>query len=350
LVVWPETKSNDLTESCRRAIQCALDIQSKLNNVEISTGKRLSVKIGIGVGECRVLFVGGQFKRCEYLIVGEAMRQACESETKALAGGETICSEDVYKYVKQHYEFEETKGGDDHGHENTSEMKFFQIKKIIGNKLPIKADAYLMRTTFSSEKLRDNEKILKTFVPAAIQIYLDIEKEAWSKEIRMLTIMFLNLKVDLSQTRNQEGMDRIQDIVRCVQRCVYRTKGSLNKFLMDDKGSVMLIVWGLPPLSSTDDTTSAVLTALDLSNELKKFDCGAYMGITTGTAFTGVCGTIGGRREYSLLGEIVNLSARHMQKAIYHSKENKLSYCILIDEKTKDVKIIKFYNLFILLL
>lgn len=343
-MVWPETKSNDLTESCRRAIQCALDIQSKLNNVEISPKKRLSVKIGLGVGECRILFVGGQFKRCEYLIVGEAMRQACESETKAQAGGETICSEDVYRIVKNYYVFKETVGGDDHGHDSSSTMKFYNIEKLIGDRLPIKADAYLMRTHFRPEKLRDNENILKTFVPAAITLYLDIEKESWSKEIRMLTIMFLNLKVDLSQTRNQEGMNRIQDIVRCVQRCVYRTKGSLNKFLMDDKGSVMLIVWGLPPLSSPDDHVRSVLTALDLSNELKKYNCGAYMGITTGSAFTGVCGTIGGRREYSLLGEIVNLSARYMQKAIYYAKDlekekkKKTDYMILVCEKTRDVK------------
>ena len=61
------------------------------------------------------------------------------------------------------------------------------------------------------------------------------------------------------------------------------------------------------------------------------------MGITTGTCFTGVCGTIGNRREYSLLGEITNLSARHMQKAIYYAKEKKLDYCVLLDNKTKDL-------------
>ena len=346
MVVWPETRNSDLVESCRRAIQCALDIQGKLNNVEISPNKRLSVKIGLGVGECRVLFVGGQFKRCEYLIVGEAMRQACEAETKATDGGQTICSEEVSRYTKNFCEFKECDSTNDHGHgtsNNSAEMKFFSILKLVGERLPTKADAYLMRTRFDAFQLRQNEKILRTFVPAAITTYLDIEKESWSKEIRMMTIMFLNLKVDLSQTRNKEGMDRIQDIVRCVQRCVYRTKGSLNKFLMDDKGSVMVIVWGLPPLSSSDDHVRSVLTAMDLSNELKKYNCGAYMGITTGSAFTGVCGTVGGRREYSMLGEIVNLSARHMQKAIYYAKDlenekkKKVDYMTLICEKTKDV-------------
>jgi class 3 adenylate cyclase len=343
LVIWPESGKNNLTESCRRAVQCALDIQSKLNQKEICAGKRLSVKIGVGVGEVRILFVGGQFNRCEYLIVGESMRQACEAETHASDGGQTICSEDVYRYIEKFYQMEVAEPGEYGPSENN--MKFYQIKKQLGERLAIKADAYLMRSHFSSEKLRAQLGSLKQFVPAAITIYLEIEKELWSKEIRMLTIMFLNLKVDLSQTKNDEGMKRIQDIVKTVQRCVYRTKGSLNKFLMDDKGSVMLIVWGLPPYSNADDPVRSVQTAISLVKELNKFNCGAYMGITTGSCFTGVCGTHGGRREYSLLGEIVNLSARHMQQAIYHAKNMynekkvKQDYVILICEKTKDVNI-----------
>ena len=294
-----------MEESCVRAVQCALDIQNKLNNVEISPNKRLSVKIGVGEGECMVLVVGGQFKRCEYLCVGEALAQACLSETKATEGGQTICSENVKNRIKNFFLVEETKGGEGHGHESDeNEGKFYKILKMINPNLRVqtKADAYLMRTQFNNDKLREKLNILKLFVPNAVVKYLDLELESWCKEIRMLGIMFLNLKVDLSQTRTDDGIKRIQTIVKTVQRCVYRTKGGLNKFLMDDKGSVMLICWGLPPLSAHDDHMRSVFTGLTLINELKKFECGAYMGVTTGSCFTGVCGTIGGRREYSLLG------------------------------------------------
>lgn len=308
-----------------------------MNNVEITPDKRLSVKIGIGVGECRILVVGGQFRRCEYLAVGEALRQACESETKATEGGQTICSEEVKKHVNNFFEMEETKGGDDHGHGDESSMKYYLILKSTGERTKTKADTYLMRTQFSSDGLREKFPVLKTFVPAAISLYLEIEKETWSKEIRMLTIMFLNLKVDLSQTKNEEGMDRIQSIVKTVQRSIYRTRGALNKFLMDDKGSVMLICWGLPPLSSSDDHVRSVLSAMTLIGELKKLKCGAFMGITTGTCFTGVCGTIGNRREYSLLGEVVNLSARYMGKAMKYAAQNKLENLALVDVKTRDL-------------
>jgi class 3 adenylate cyclase len=335
LVIWPDGSS--IEDSCKRAVQCALDIQAELHNVEISKAKKLSIKIGLGQGEVRILFVGGQFDRAEYLIVGEAMRLACLSETRASEGGQTICHDSVYQILKGFFSCDEVPDDeDDHGY-GTKGMKFYKIKELVKGRIKVRADAYLMRTKFNSSKIRAKLGLLKSFIPKAISIYIDLEKERWSKEIRMVSVMFMNLKVDLSQTSSKEGIQRIQKIVKTVQRCIYMTKGALNKFLMDDKGSVMLIVWGLPPFSEIDDPSRTVLSAMELRKELAKFDCGAYMGITTGSCFTGVCGTIGGRREYSLLGEVVNLSARHMQQAIVNGKKNKSSYEILLCEKTKNL-------------
>jgi len=305
LVIWPEAKkgTNNLAESCQRAIQCGLEIQSKLHNQEIAGGQSLSIKVGIGVGEATILVVGGQFRRCENLAVGEALAQACICETKALGGGETICHENVKNLVPNVFVYEECTGVDSYGHPlDDSEGKFFRIKSMKGERIAIKADTYLMRSQFSSEKIIQKLHLLKSFVPAAISIYLDLEKENWSKEIRLLSILFLNLTISLEDTRTNQGVARIQKIVNCVQRCIYRTRGALNKFLLDDKGSVMLCCWGLPPISASDDHVRAVNTGLSLIESLKEYDCGAWMGITTGTCFTGVCGTIGGRREYSLLG------------------------------------------------
>lgn len=103
--------------------------------------------------------------------------------------------------------------------------------------------------------------------------------------------MFLNLTIDLTHTKSEEGLQYIQKIIKCVQNCIYRTRGSLNKFLMDDKGSVLLIAWGLPPISAHDDPLRAVLTGINIINELKnlkseKWDiCGCKIGITTGCCF-----------------------------------------------------------------
>ncbi len=52
-------------------------------------------------------------------------------------------------------------------------------------------------------------------------------------------------------------------------------------------------------------------------------NCGCSIGITAGRVFAGVVGTSGSRREYSVLGDKVNLSARLMGEAI-HSREKKI--------------------------
>jgi len=336
-------KDNNKAHLCKRAIQCGLEIQEKSkNNIA-----NLSVKIGVGFGDFKVAFMGGQFKRSEYLVIGEGMKQACESETHAAGGGETICSNDVYEYVKNSYIFHEaTAGGHGDGDSNETYWKIFP--KEGGEKVQTRADAFMMRTKFKSDDITKNTEILRRFIPKAITLHLDINQEFWAKELRMITVMFLLLGVDLSHTETKEGMDRVQEIVKTIQRCVYRTMGSLNKFLMDDKGSVMLMCWGLPPISSTDDHLRSVLCGFDLIRELKKKNCSAYIGISTGSAFSGVCGTIGNRKEYSLLGEIVNLSARNMQKAIEIAKKKKPSenYSMLICKRTADViNKFKLFNL-----
>ena len=99
-----------------------------------------------------------------------------------------------------------------------------------------------------------------------------------------------------------------------MQTAILRYEGALNKFLCDDKGSTLIAVYGLPPLAHEDDPMRGILGSLDIVARLKSLNRVASIGITTGTAF---CGVVGGnmRREYSVLGDVVNLSARLMQFA-----------------------------------
>ena len=219
----------------------------------------------------------------------------------ASGGGETIISQDTYNIVTQFVKASELIPPADNHYKIDPKSRFYQITQIIGEKLNIKSETYLIRSRFHIESLRNNVKNLKKFIPASISLYLDIEKENWSKEIRMLSIMFLNLEFDMNK-KEEEVNQMANELITKVQRCVYRTRGGLNKFLMDDKGTLMLLCWGLPPMSNPDDHLRGVFSALSLMDDLNKMDCKAYMSLTTGTCFTGVCGTLGNRREYSLLG------------------------------------------------
>ncbi|KAK1944219.1 Adenylate cyclase type 10 [Phytophthora citrophthora] len=110
-------------------------------------------------------------------------------------------------------------------------------------------------------------------------------------------------------------LQRLQDAFANVQKCVYDYEGTINKFLVDDKGSTVIAAFGLPPVTHENDPIRGILSSLAICAALGSTGLKASVGITTGTALCGVVGHQGNRREYTVLGDIVNLSARLMQRA-----------------------------------
>lgn len=62
----------------------------------------------------------------------------------------------------------------------------------------------------------------------------------------------------------------VQDTFLMVQKLVYGLEGSVDKFLIDDKGSTLLTVWGLPPLTHVDDALRGCVFALRLVESLTR--------------------------------------------------------------------------------
>lgn len=335
IVIWPppQNKNDDedeeLTTLCRQAIQSSLDIQSKLHEIKLVEDIKLSVKIGFGVGKLTILHVGGVYGRAEYLAAGDTLKEAFECEHLAPKGGYIIVSHKVLQRVEKFFKYTEIKM-DDHQHsENGPFYKIEECKK--DQRVKMKADALLLNTTIKPSDIELIKSSLMSYIPAAVLPFIELNEEKWAYELRRLTVMFCNLGIDLSDAQSEKGLERIQEVIETVQNCVYKYQGSLNKLLMDDKGSTLMIIFGLYPMAHQDDPVRAVLTALFLLQELKKINCSCAIGITTGVVFAGVVGTSGSRREYSVLGDVVNLSARFMQAAC-KNKDKK----ILVDVNTKD--------------
>lgn len=97
---------------------------------------------------------------------------------------------------------------------------------------------------------------------------------------------------------------------------------------MDDKGSTLICIWGLFPFCHQDDVSRALLTAFNMRRELKKVDnTWLNVGIATGTVFSGVVGTSGGRKEFSVLGDTVNLAARIMFMPKSQGRKGEINCC-----------------------
>ena len=56
----------------------------------------------------------------------------------------------------------------------------------------------------------------------------------------------------------------------------------MNKFVMDDKGALLLCVWGLPPETHIDDPRRATASAMKLAKALEALGISAHIGVTTG--------------------------------------------------------------------
>lgn len=130
---------------------------------------------------------------------------------------------------------------------------------------------------------------LLPYVPGAIQSVLsadDPDLEQWGDELRQLTVIFVNLGLrdhDLLAASDYEGaLLRCHHALVAVQGAVYRFEGTVNKFLMDDKGSTLIAVWGLPPHAHEDDPTRACLAGIALCAALSDLGLAGSVGITTG--------------------------------------------------------------------
>eukprot|EP01083_Nonionella_stella_P081021 222958_1 len=317
----------------------------------------LSVKIGIGYGPSSLLFVGGQFGRIEYLLCGSALKQAFDCEGFA-SPGDVVISREAYKHVREKYVFgrpvyaadddeavvvaANNKGGNvltralsasvtERGGDVSAAPEIVHKKQHRGEAVVYKV--MLDRKKYKkvhSKALRNNNRYLisehlQSFVPRAAWQRLLLRFKPWHGEQRAVTVLFINLDFNAYDGGHGQGkqsnlenvpQDLLQKAVKTTQKCIYRYKGSLNKFLFDDKGSTVIAVFGLPPIANFDDCTRAVLAALLIEQKMKTLRIKARIGVTTGRVYIGVVGAAGSASEYGILGDQVNLAARLMQHAI----------------------------------
>eukprot|EP00903_Cladosiphon_okamuranus_P016576 g15291.t1 len=292
----------------RRAAQCAFAIQEELHDAELTKEVRLCVKIGIGMGKVSVLHLGGVYKRMEYIAVGEPLLQAFTAEHHA-EPGDVIISMQAHKLVKDHFH-----------NKHLFPDSFCRIGKEQNyNPMRKQNKVNMLKQSLDDPLL---EVKVKGYIPGAVLRNLrpdSPEDEHWSNEIRRVTVLFVNLGVNdrtlLAAAVYDEAMKEMHRVMVAVQESVYEYEGSINKFLMDDKGSTLLAVYGLPPVGHADDPIRGVLAALRLCERLFELAKVGSVGITTGEAFCGVVGSKT-RKEYTILGDSVNLAARLMQRAV----------------------------------
>jgi class 3 adenylate cyclase len=122
-----------------------------------------------------------------------------------------------------------------------------------------------------------------------------------------------NLDLLGSQPITEVALELLQQIMMIVQSEVEHFQGQLRQFIVDDKGLVVILNFGLQGSTFPNMVEERAIPCITNVKTLLKteLELGCKMGATYGKAY---CGVVGGhtRHEYAVLGPSVNLAARLM--------------------------------------
>ena len=273
-----------LSYAIRRAYQAARTMQNAmttLGTLSTSIGNIvLGMKICIGAGHLTALQVGGVLGRWEYTLTGAPITQIAIAE-RYVSRGDVVLSSEAQTLL------------------HPDNIPSRSVVPIVGAEIT------------NPEELAD---VLRRYIPRAVETGLHSGTHAWLAELRPLSVLFIGVQgIDYIQTTD---VDKLHHLVRTIQTNVYRYEGSLAQVVVDDKGTVILVLFGAPPLAHEDDAQRAVSCALDLrqsamSGTLHTMNVELTIGIATGRVFIGPVGS-DLRRTYAVMGDTVNLAARLM--------------------------------------
>ena len=282
----------NLTDLTLRAAQCALEMQRDYGRVVTLDDIELRFKAIIGAGTMKTAHVGGVYGRWEFVVMGQPLADMGPAADQALAG-DVILAKQAWELISEFGSGQEV----EHGCVKVATM----------------TPAQEMIAVLDLPPPPEFEDALKSFLPGAVRARLDAGQISWLAELRNLSVIFVNLP----GLNHETPLKKAQAIMHTLQTAVYRYEGSINKMSVDEKGISMLAAMGLPPLSHYDDPARSIGAALDIANRLHDMGVKASIGVTTGRAF---CGEVGNsrRREYTIMGDVVNLAARLMSNAKKH--------------------------------
>ncbi len=295
LAVWSDAVSGEnLSRLTQRAAYCGLAIQAQLNNYEPTEGAQLRLRLGISAGKVKILHVGGVDDCWQFELAGEPLAQMYVAQSLA-APGDLVLDYAAWHHLGEGLSASARSEALDLGYRRLHEIQ--APPPINQNDAVISSDGNV-------------NAAVRGYVPQAVLFRLDADQTDWLAELRRVTVLFVNIK---GLNYNSPAiLDQVQAAVRAMQSTLARFEGSIRQLIVDNNGTVLIAAFGLPPRTHEDDAARAVQAALEIQAQLEKQGLLSSIGITTGRTF---CGPIGNqrRREYALVGSIVNLAARLMQ-------------------------------------
>jgi len=317
----------------KKAILSACQIMKEVSNKEIVNGNKIKISIGIAMGKTMIGFFGGERKRGEYVVMGEAIHKA-EICLNYCLSNEIIISEEINKLFDGSEEIA-SKEIDNKEGLNLYLITDFNEKMLnnfIGFKIKMK-DNKLNMTKDVYENLAKKVYIFSSILPQGLVKYLDVGQDQNLKEINVVTICTIHILINKDLINN---FKKIQNIILDIQKATYLTFGSLLYISKTYNGLLVRCVWGMDPGSFLDDTARCISTAILIGSLTNYYNIKIGIGITTGSCYTGLIEIQGDRKQFTLMGKKVNLSRTLADEAFQKvlNSSHKKKYLIYCDKKT----------------
>mgnify|MGYP002622782712 CR=1 FL=1 len=257
----------------------------------------LTIKIGVGYGRCQELLVGNPQQSLEFVLTGTAVDEAAAAERHASAG-DIIASAAVLRQAGL-----------------PVDEPFQKLETAVS---PPPANAVLNWDDYDETAQRRLAELILPFVPPALYRRLVSTGATDIAEHRPVTTIFVqfdykNRQDDSSAIETADLGRQLQDYYQWACEVVSRfgqENARVNRVLTGDKGNQLHIMFGAPVAPDTPE--QALRCLLALQREKPSFIEAQRVGVAVGKVFAGPVGS-STRREYTVVGDVVNLSARLMQ-------------------------------------
>ena len=295
-----------VADTCSNAVQCATEL------AQICT-EQLTIHVAVSCGSICFAMLGGHENVWECLVSGACLGDLSQCLDDA-ASQETVVSPQFVEMLGANYRkelnIEQLSSG------NYRVISAVKINSLVIRKMIKRRGEMLMKDSESRFVMFPNDdRFLSTialFVPTPVTVGLVSGTFDYLAELREVTTMFMSWD-GYSQDEHRNLLS-LQKYFIAAQKVLFESGGFIRQFLIDDKGCVLIACWGVPTASHPDNTRRALCAGAIIGYELSEIGMKTSVGITTGNVF---CGSVGSyvRREYAVIGDVVNLAARLMSKA-----------------------------------
>jgi class 3 adenylate cyclase/tetratricopeptide (TPR) repeat protein len=291
VAVWPSTEMGGLAASVYWAARAATTVQAKAGALPSVGGYPIRLRAGIGAGNAWLLDIGHEYGRRIFVPVGPAIQEMTRAQ-KSVGASEIGFSDNVRRLLGEQAD----------SHRGIGRMPIGQPT----DEGPVPASSRESRRSPAPVQLA----LAARYIPYWVFERLRSGPEELHAELAPITAIFINVRTGFWD----EGAIRtICDAVLQALDIVTSYKGTLLSAVQDLDGVTLVAGFGLPPVIREREATRANFAALEISRAMQDY-VEHGIGVATGHAFCGVCGSPA-YRQYTMIGPVVNLAARLMQRA-----------------------------------